>query len=136
MQRTIDFLDAVKARHSLVSDYQLAPFLGVTRSCVSRMRVGKDYLGEKTALRVAEALEIEWSYVVACANAERAKDPLMKAKWASMAEKVASMAATVILGIAAYTMPLPQAQASTSLVPVNVYYVKSRRRNAKRTLLD
>lgn len=136
MKRTIDFLEEVKALHSLTSDYQLAKFLGVTRSCVSKLQSGRDYLGEETAIKVSKALKIDAGYVIACSHVERAKNEEIRATWRSVVEKLGSVAATVIIGIAAYTLPVLPAHAVSSLLPNNVYYVKSRRRNAKRTLLD
>lgn len=36
--RTADFLDALRSRYAIPSDYALAPMLGVTRQQVSRYR--------------------------------------------------------------------------------------------------
>lgn len=124
MNTTLQFLDAVKLKHGIESDYGLAKLLGVGGSCIGNYRSKRSYLDDKMALKVAEALGIDWAYVAACANSERAKDAGMKAKWAGLAEKIGSMAATVILGIAAYTLPLPPAHAGSSLMPHAVYYVK------------
>lgn len=124
MQTTIGFLEAVKARHGLTSDYQLAKFLGVTRSCISKLQSGRDPMGEKTALKVANALEIDAGYVLACAHLEGAKGEEIKSTWRGIVEKLGGVAATVVLGIAAYTLPLPPAHAGSSLMPHAVYYVK------------
>lgn len=89
MATTIDFLDAVKARKHVVSDYALAPVLGITRAQVSRLRNGKDYFGDSTAIQVARLLEIEPGYVAACAHAERAKSEDEKALWTSVLRRFA-----------------------------------------------
>ena len=84
MSTTIQFLDAVKASAGVASDYALAPILGVTRSQVSKWRVGKDFIGDSTAIRVADLLKIDRAYVIACAHAERAKHDDEKAVWQSI----------------------------------------------------
>lgn len=65
MKTTIEFLDELKAKHGGISDYAIAPMLGVTRGAVSKYRVGKDYLGDATAIRVAELLEIDPAIIIA-----------------------------------------------------------------------
>jgi len=85
MNTTIQFLDALKARHCGASDYAISKILGVTQQTVSRYRVGKDFLGDSTAIRVAKLLEIDPAYVVACAHAERAKAEDEKAVWTGFA---------------------------------------------------
>lgn len=115
MRTTVDFLDAVKARHSLPSDYALAPYLGITRAQVSRLRNQKDYLGDSTALTVAKLLELDPAEVVAAAHAERAKTPDKKAMWESIMERLGRAAACALLGLA-LAAPAPSAQASESPV--------------------
>lgn len=85
MNTTIEFLDAVKARHSLPSDYALAKKLDVSQQCVSRWRIGKDTIGDLAAIKVAKLLEMDQRYVVACAHAERAKQDDERALWQGFA---------------------------------------------------
>lgn len=100
MKTTIEFLDAVKVKYSLPSDYALAQILGITRSSVSKFRVGKDCLGEETACKVAELLDIEAGYVMACIASERAKKPEVKAAWKHAAEVLYGMAAALAVVVA------------------------------------
>lgn len=106
---TVDFLDALKARHHLPSDYALAKILGITRSAVSCYRSGKVALGEEMALKVAELLETEPGYVLARIAEERTKRPQVKAAWRKVAEALA-----------------PTAQGTGQPVAPSVYYVKRR----------
>jgi len=73
MIKTITLLDTLKAAYSLTSDYQLAKKLGVKTATVSRYRNGLSFLDDRTAFEVSELLELEPSFVVACANLERAE---------------------------------------------------------------
>lgn len=89
MNTTRDFLQAVKARHCVRSDYALAPLLGVTRASVSRLQNGKDFLGDSTAITVGKLLQIDPAFVVACAHAERAKETAEKSLWQGLADRLA-----------------------------------------------
>jgi transcriptional regulator with XRE-family HTH domain len=71
--RTIQYLNAVKSRYGLTSDYQLAAKLGLTRQNVSKMQANKGFMGEDTAQFIAQLLDIEPAIVVSHANAERAR---------------------------------------------------------------
>jgi transcriptional regulator with XRE-family HTH domain len=85
LNTTIGFLDALKALNGGASDYKIAKLLGVTHQTVSKWRIGKDFFGDSTAIRVANMLGIDPKYVVACAHAERAKEPEEKTIWQGIA---------------------------------------------------
>lgn len=94
---TVEFLDAVKAKHGLTSDYQLSKLIGCTHSSISHYRGGKSKLDEGTACKVAELLEIEPGYVLACIAAERSKDDKVKKAWAWSAAHLGGLAAALAL---------------------------------------
>lgn len=124
MNTTIEFLDALKASNGGASDYAIAKILGVSHQTVSRYRIGKDFLGDSTAIRVANLLKIDPAYVIACAHAERSKKAEEKAVWLSIMERLGGAAAALVLGLGLSASPAP-AQASE---PENLHYVKSKRR--------
>lgn len=132
METTLHFLDAVKARHGLKSDYSLAPLLGITRSAVSKFRSGKDFFGDSTAIRVAELLEIDPAIVLASVHAERAKSEAEKTAWRSIIEKLGGIAAALLISLSGLSAPTP-AQASTfdNNSASNMDYAKRRRRPNK-----
>lgn len=111
MKATVQFLDAVKSRHSIPSDYALAPMLGITRAQVSRLRHGKDFFSDVTAMKVAGLLEIDAGIVVASAHAERAKSEGEKALWRSVIDRLGGVAACLLIGVATLASP-PPAQAA------------------------
>ena len=113
MKTTIEFLDELKARKGGISDYAVAKILGVTQQTISKYRVGKDYLGDSTAIRVAELLEINPAIVVSAVHAERSKSEQEKAVWREIFEKLGGVAASVVIGIAAYSLPVQPVQASS-----------------------
>lgn len=135
MKTTCDFLDAVKALHSLPSDYALAKKIGIQQSAVSNYRSKRSYMDDATAIRVAALLEIDAAIVFAAVHRERAKAPAEQAVWESILEKLGGAAAVVLLGLGTL-MPAPPAYAfGTSPADLsaqsNVYYVQSRRRKKK-----
>lgn len=130
MKTTIAFIDELKARKGGISDYAVAKILGVTQQTISKYRVGKDYLGDSTAIRVAELLEIEPAIIIASVHAERAKSESEKAVWREILEKLGGVAASVVIGIAAYTLPAPSAyavsiQAPTHCILCKIIYARS-----------
>lgn len=92
MQTTNELLDAVKSRYALPSDYALAGKLKVSRERVSKYRNRGDSMGDDTALRVAELLELDSGYVLACMEAERAQSDVTRKVWERAAERLAALA--------------------------------------------
>lgn len=113
--KTTDYLDAIKARHGLPSDYALAKFWGCAKQNISRFRNRGDTFNDETAIQVAEWLEIDPAKVIADMHAERAAkvgNPALLAAW----EKIArSLAASVLLAfsVALIAVPSPAAAAAS-----------------------
>lgn len=94
---TADYLDAVKSRLLLPSDYALQNVIGASRQQISRYRTGKDYLGDDVALRVAEILDVPPGRVLADVAAERAKSDAVREVWRRLSAVAAGGACAVIL---------------------------------------
>ncbi|MFC4932965.1 DUF3693 domain-containing protein [Massilia sp. GCM10023247] len=84
---TIELLEAVKVKRGISSDYALAKALGVSQPAVSSYRAGNSKISDDVALTVAEILGMHPLAVIAVANAERARTPAQKARWAGVMEK-------------------------------------------------
>lgn len=84
---TIEYLQAVKTRLEITSDYALAARLGITRSAVSKLQQGGVSFSDDVALTIAEILKLNPLVVIAAANAERAKTPEQRARWSGVMEK-------------------------------------------------
>jgi Phage related protein len=104
MQTTAQFLDAIKIKTGIHSDYGLAEVLGVTSAAVSHYRVTSRAFGDKAAFRVAELLGIDPGYVVACSAAQRAKSPKQKKLWEGIAKKMAGASVVVLLALTGLSM--------------------------------
>lgn len=70
MRKTVDFLDALQHLKGW-NDFRISKELGVSSQAVSTWRTGRSTFLPDTAVRVAEILEIEPDYVIACVWAER-----------------------------------------------------------------
>lgn len=84
---TLEYLQAVKTRLGIQSDYALAKALGITQPTVSGYRAGRSRIDDDVALRIAEILGKNPLEVIAAANAERSKSPEMREKWTHLMEK-------------------------------------------------
>jgi hypothetical protein len=87
MQTTNEFLDAVKAKLGIASDYKLTKALGLSANAVGHYRSGRSRLDDRVVVRVAELLEVDPAYVMACVYAERAGSEELRGVWADMAAK-------------------------------------------------
>lgn len=120
MRTTPEWLDLAKQKHGL-SDYALAPMLGISRSEMSNYRKQRAYLSDDVAIKLAALLGMDNpAPIIASAHAERAKTAEARGFW----ERWAAVAAGVVLAVGAVAAPSP-AQASQA---DSVYYVKRRKR--------
>ena len=87
---TLQYLDAVKAKRGITSDYELAKVLGVAQPNISSYRSGRRIFDDDMALQVAVELEINPLAVIATANEERSKTPEQKARWRAILEKISA----------------------------------------------
>jgi transcriptional regulator with XRE-family HTH domain len=83
---TIEMLEAVKAKRGISSDYALAKALGITQQAMSSYRSGNSIMNDDVCLSVAAALNLQPIFVIAQANAERAKTPELRARWMGLME--------------------------------------------------
>lgn len=122
---TAEFLDVLKAKKELKSDYALAKLLDTSRQVISHYRNGKGGFDEEMAIKVANFLGIPPGYVIACVHEERTKRPEVKRIWHEIAKALAPVfVAGIIGGSALLASPGGEASESTN----NIHYTNSRRR--------
>lgn len=125
------YLEAVKSRHNLASDYAAAKFLGVTISTARSWAKGSHSMNDEMALKMAELLDIKPEKILLDIHAERAKDS--KAK--KVFEKLAATFGAVIMSVILSAFPASDTHANTTIqaynantlsneTPNTVYYVK------------
>lgn len=103
MQTTNDFLDMLKARRGLASDYAVAKFLGCSPSRISNYRSKRSHFGDDEAILMAELLEIDPAYVLANIHAERAKDEVQKRVWKDLVKRLGGTAAALLLVVCVFS---------------------------------
>ena len=132
LSTTVEFLDALRARLDIKSDYALRLSLDVTKAAVSDYRTGKSHFSDEVALRVAALLDLDPGYVLACIHAERTKRPLVRDAWEKVARGLAASLAAVFVGVSSpspsQAAPLPSSAAENSTV-----YIMSKRRRRPKT---
>ena len=95
MKTTADFIEALKAKYGLKSNYAVAKFLNQTDTAIARWSNGKTTFSDETAMHVAYLLDLDPAYVVASVHAERAKHANEKKLWERIATSVAGVAAAL-----------------------------------------
>lgn len=125
--KTVDYLDAVKRRLGLPSDYALQKPLGVSKQAISSYRTGHSTFDHIVAGRIAELLDVDPIRVIADVEIERATKPEQRKLWERIAAKVA---AGVLVAVGAQLAAPAPAQASPN-GGAAVYYVKSDRRRRR-----
>lgn len=86
--KTVDYLNRVKNRLGISSDYALAKALGMGRSNASSLMNGKTTMGDETALKVAQILDVHPVIVLADVHAERERNPEIQAVWLGLSDKI------------------------------------------------
>lgn len=112
MLTTADFLDRLRLRYALVSDGEAARLLGLTTASISKHRQCKSSFDGATALRVAELLELEPGFVLACAAAQAAKQANVRAAWSRLAELLGKSAAAIFGAVLLLSLQAPAARAA------------------------
>ncbi|MGK5073257.1 hypothetical protein [Janthinobacterium sp. ZB1P44] len=95
---TCEYLDRVRLRLDLPSDYALQTPLNLSKSQLSRYRTGKDFLSDDVALRVSEILGIPAGTVLLDMHIERSRSPEVRAAWLSVVEKFSASFNLLLLG--------------------------------------
>jgi transcriptional regulator with XRE-family HTH domain len=139
MKSVSEYLDAVKKRLDLPSDYAAAKALGVTPSAISKYRLGRASFDDLTCLRVAEILGVDEIEVIAAANAARANDPRIRRVWENVWGKATGATVTAVLAVS--ILGLAAAPSTARCAPVQaesatLYLMSNRRRFRKTTVWD
>lgn len=124
MKTTIEYLDDVKAKYGLRSDYALAIKLETGSSGIVNYRKKYSHFNDSMAVRVAELLEIDPAEVLASVNAERTKCPAAKSAWERVARSFSAGLMAVFIAISLNVAPAPAHAGIVEKAPNNTYYVK------------
>lgn len=97
MKTTADFLNDIKNKYELPSNYALAKLMKQTETSVSRWIHGKTTLSDENSIQVAELLHVEPAFVIACVHAERSKESAVRMIWEKMANTMHHAAAVLVV---------------------------------------
>jgi transcriptional regulator with XRE-family HTH domain len=119
MKSTVQYLDAVKDRLDLPSDYAIAKALNVTRAAVSSYRTGRSMPDDLVCARIAAVIGVEPMEVIAAINYQRAKNDDARSLWESIWGKAAGAIALnlivcVVGALAVVPSPARASEASNS----------------------
>ncbi len=103
MKTTADYLDALRARFNVPSDYGLQTATGWHRQQISRYRTQKGTFDDDTAQRIAAWLELPLEKVLMDMNAQRAKRPEVKKAWQRAAAALGTGVTALFLLVISYT---------------------------------
>src|SRR5258708_6209992 len=129
--KTTDFLDAVRARHRLPSDYRLAKFPGVPPTTISGYRLGRSLMHAAVGLKIAAAADLGPGDVLVAIAIEREKRVEVKTAWQRVAKRLAGTVALVLIGASLHN-PFRGAMASVA-GPIYTYATIWARRLARWT---
>ncbi len=99
--KTAEYLDQVKEKLNLSSDYQLAREIGVSTGGIANYRKGRNTFDQFVCFQVADILEINPAEIIANIQAERETDKFKREYWLEKAQQFgrAALLAGVILGL-------------------------------------
>ena len=89
MKTVDDYLDSLKKKYELKSDYALAKFLGISKQRITTYRQGRSSFNTEFSIIVAKFLGLEPMEIIAAMNAVREKDNLAQTFWKDTYYKMA-----------------------------------------------
>lgn len=128
--KTAEYLDAVKAKLNLETDYKVAKALGVPDSLMSKYRRGKSVPGPLTGFKIAEILGDQPAAVIADLERERAEKMEKSgdvSEWDGLIKKIGGGVASILL-VASMGLGANADAASSRVQPLEFVYIVSTRR--------
>lgn len=94
-----NFLDHVKARASIDSDYRLSKVIGKSHGAITNYRTGRTLPNEEVIEQLCALSGDDPDLIAAQVQAARAKDAPAKVMWSRIAARLAGGASTAILSV-------------------------------------
>lgn len=95
--KTNDYIDAVREKYSLTSDYQAAKKLKISTSRIGNYRSNRSCFNEELAKKIANILDIPLSQILLDIQVERSTNKDVKKAWVDISKKMAGIAALLVL---------------------------------------
>lgn len=108
MKTTFELLEAARLTCTPPTYYRLSKRLGISRQAMTRYRLHGGTFDDPVAVGIAEILDLDPGYVLACMGAERAKHtPSVRRVWEKLAKGLAQGVSLVLLGAGLTGAPPP-----------------------------
>lgn len=122
MHTTRQLIEALRVKLSegqrrTVSDAAISRILGLSNGAMPAYNNKGVTLSDSVAIKVAEHLEMDPGYVLACMHAERAKLEADRAAWRKVAERLGGVAACLVLALVVFPgidLPSPGAMSEAA----------------------
>lgn len=123
---TNEYLNEVKARHGVTSDYKLAQLLEITRSRLSGYRTTNRNMDDLLCLRVEKLLDLPAGSVLLDIHAQRSKCPESKTLFQKLSKQLISGSMAMSLTLSGFQIfPILDSLQNADVCKCNtVYYVK------------
>ncbi len=97
MNNNTFYIDAIKEKQGISSDYAVSKMLGISRQAVSKLHAGEMTFDSDLALKVSELSGYNVAGILLAMKAMKAKDSATAKIWAALAKKQQGVAASFIL---------------------------------------
>ncbi len=90
MKTLENYIDEFKEKLNIGSDYELSKEIKVTRQQISKIRNGANSIGREKCARIAMGLRIDPLVIIATVEAQKEKNPELRAMWVRLAKEKAT----------------------------------------------
>lgn len=97
MKTTADYLDALRVRLAVPSDYALAEKLDMSKQHIHKFRKMHGSFSEEMSLRVADILEIDPAEIILAMHYQREKNAAAKQVWERIYKSMTAVAAVLAI---------------------------------------
>jgi Phage related protein len=101
MPNTLNLIEQVRRHVPKHTDYAVAKALEMNQSNLARVLVGKQGLGPKAVVRVAEILQRDLRDVLCLVEEDKAKTPKEREFWERRSPRISATVLTAVMGIVA-----------------------------------
>lgn len=117
-----EWIDRAKLARGWETDYRAGKELGFSKNTISNFRTGRAAtMDEDSALKVAQALQLDPALVLADQAMERARTEPARSAWAAVLQRLGGVAAGLLVASGLSSAPAPaQAASSPTTAPLCV----------------
>jgi len=92
------YIDEIKRKHGITSDYAVSKLLDVPRQSMTNFKNGRSSFDTNLVFKVAELTGHNELEIIANIRASKEKDPAFMKKWQALAKQLSGLAVSVLIG--------------------------------------